>query len=151
MSPEPAEPPSPRETAAATTTAVTEEVVPLTPELLISQLLRGGVLLSLSLVTCGMVMTFFRHPDYFSSPDALQRLTSPDSAPHRLPDVFEGVMAVRGQSFVMAGLLVMITVPVLRVALSLGIFRAQKDRTFAAITTSVLALLLLAFLLGGVE
>ncbi|NNB85745.1 DUF1634 domain-containing protein [Corallococcus exiguus] len=150
MSPVTDEPLSPRETT-ATTTVAQDQVVPLTPELLISQLLRGGVLLSLSLVACGMVMTFFRHPDYFSSPDALQRLTSPDDAPHQLTDVFEGVMAVRGQSFVMAGLLVMITVPVLRVALSLGIFRAQKDRAFAAITTGVLALLLLAFLLGGVE
>jgi uncharacterized membrane protein len=145
MNPLPTPPgPPPRATAAP-------DEVPLTPELLISQLLRGGVLLSLSLVTCGMVMTFLRHPDYFSSPDALQRLTDPDSGPHRLPDVVEGVLAVQGQSFVMAGLLVMITVPVLRVALSLGIFRAQKDRLFAAITTGVLALLLVAFLLGGVE
>ncbi|MCY1031486.1 DUF1634 domain-containing protein [Corallococcus sp. BB11-1] len=147
MSQQAPEPPAPELTPSASH----PEAVPLAPELLISQLLRVGVLLSLSLVMCGMVITFIRHPDYFSSPDALERLTAPDSAPHRLADVFEGVLAVRGQSFVMAGLLVMITVPVLRVALSLGLFRAQKDRTYAAITTGVLALLLLAFFLGGVE
>lgn len=146
--PEPRPPPAgdPRATATAL-----PEAQPLTPELLISQLLRGGVTLSLSLVAVGMGLTFFHHPDYFSSSAALERLTAPDHAPHRLADVFEGVLAVRGQSFVMAGLLVMITVPVLRVALSLGVFRLQKDRVFVAITACVLALLLVSFLMGGVE
>jgi uncharacterized membrane protein len=132
-------------------TGALPEPVTLTPELLISQLLRGGVMLSMSLVAMGMGLTFFHHPDYFSSSDALQRLTSPDNTVHRLPDVFEGVLAVRGQSFVMAGLLVMISVPVLRVALSLGVFRLQKDRVFVAITAGVLALLMVSFFVGGVE
>lgn len=127
------------------------EPVPLVPELLISDLLRYGVLISLSLVTLGTTVTFFRHPDYLVSSEALERLTSPHPVPHGLADVVAGAMAARGQSFVMAGLLVMMAVPVMRVALSLLIFRQQKDRLYVAITTGVLALLLVSFLLGAAE
>ena len=121
------------------------------PELLISNLLRYGVLSSLALVSLGMLLTFVHHPDYFSSADALQRLTSPESAPHQLSDVTTGVLTVHGQAFVMVGLLVMLAIPVLRVALSLRIFRQQHDRAFVVMTSVVLALLMLSFLLGKAE
>ncbi|WP_342374771.1 DUF1634 domain-containing protein [Myxococcus stipitatus] len=127
------------------------EAVPLVPELLISDLLRHGVVASLSLVTLGTVVTFFRHPDYLVSSEALERLTAPHPVPHGLAEVVAGAMAARGQSFVMAGLLVMMAVPVMRVALSLLIFRQQKDRLFVAITTAVLVLLLVSFLVGAAE
>ncbi|MFP2927941.1 DUF1634 domain-containing protein [Pyxidicoccus sp. 3LG] len=127
------------------------EAVPLAPELLISDLLRYGVLASLSLVTLGTLVTFLRHPDYLVSSEALQRLTAPHPVPHGLREVLAGAMAARGQSFVMAGLLVMMGVPVMRVALSLLIFRQQKDRLYVAITTTVLGLLVLSFVLGAAE
>ena len=121
------------------------------PELLISHLLRSGVVLSLTLVTFGMALTFFHHPAYFSSARALQRLTAPERGPHTLADVRAGVMNARGQAFVMAGLLVLMATPVLRVALSLLVFGRQRDRAFVAVTSVVLSLLLLSFLTGGVE
>ncbi|QSQ14600.1 DUF1634 domain-containing protein [Myxococcus landrumensis] len=127
------------------------EAVPLVPELLISDLLRHGVVASLSLVTLGTVVTFFRHPDYLVSSEALERLTAPHPVPHGLAEVVAGALAARGQSFVMAGLLVMMAVPVMRVALSLLIFRQQKDKVFVAITTAVLVLLLVSFLVGAAE
>ncbi|AGC46520.1 hypothetical protein MYSTI_05239 [Myxococcus stipitatus DSM 14675] len=127
------------------------EAVPLVPELLISDLLRHGVVASLSLVTLGTVVTFFRHPDYLVSSEALERLTAPHPVPHGLAEVVAGALAARGQSFVMAGLLVMMAVPVMRVALSLLIFRQQKDKLFVAITTAVLVLLLVSFLVGAAE
>ncbi|HZI15018.1 MAG TPA: DUF1634 domain-containing protein [Myxococcus sp.] len=125
--------------------------VPLVPELLISDLLRYGVLASMALVTLGTVITFLRHPDYLVSTEALERLTAPHPVPHGLRDVVAGALAARGPSFVMAGLLVMMAVPVMRVALSLLIFRQQKDRLYVAITTTVLGLLVLSFLLGAAE
>lgn len=127
------------------------EAVPLVPELLISDLLRHGVVASMSLVTLGTVVTFFRHPDYLVSSEALERLTAPHPVPHGLAEVVAGALAARGQSFVMAGLLVMMAVPVMRVALSLLIFRQQKDRLYVAITTVVLVLLLVSFLVGAAE
>jgi uncharacterized membrane protein len=121
------------------------------PELLISSLLRYGVMVSLGLVLCGMGVTFFHHPDYFSSVEALQRLTTEGNWPHQLSDVMAGVMAARGQSIAMVGLLVMMAIPVARVALSLLIFRQQRDRVFVMVTSVVLALLVLSFLLGHAE
>ncbi|MCY1021819.1 DUF1634 domain-containing protein [Pyxidicoccus sp. MSG2] len=130
---------------------VESEPIPLVPELLISDLLRYGVLASLTLVTLGTLVTFLRHPDYLVSSEALQRLTAPHPVPHGLSDVVAGAMAARGQSFVMSGLLVMMAVPVMRVALSLLIFRQQRDTRYVAITTTVLALLVLSFILGAAE
>ncbi|AKQ65197.1 hypothetical protein A176_002109 [Myxococcus hansupus] len=133
------------------TASLRDESGPLQPEVLISDLLRYGVAASLSLVTLGTVVTFFRHPDYLVSSEALQRLTSPHPVPHTLRDVLTGALAARGQAFVMAGLLVMMAVPVMRVALSLLIFRQQKDRLYVGITSAVLAMLILSFLLGAVH
>ncbi|HEX8819457.1 MAG TPA: DUF1634 domain-containing protein [Archangium sp.] len=135
--------------ASSTSEALEQDAA--SPELLISHLLRSGVVLSLTLVTFGMSLTFFHHPDYFSSEQALQRLTAPERGPHALSDVLAGVMNARGQAFVMAGLLVLMATPVLRVALSLLVFSRQRDRTFVAVTSVVLCLLLLSFLVGGVE
>jgi len=150
MSEAPSSEPRPSPPASVTLPAG-PEAVPLVPELLISDLLRYGVLISLSLVTLGTTVTFFRHPDYLVSSEALERLTAPHPVPHGLADVVAGAMAARGQSFVMAGLLVMMAVPVMRVALSLLIFRQQKDRLYVAITTAVLTLLLVSFLVGAAE
>lgn len=121
------------------------------PELLISHLLRYGVLASLMLVVCGMVLSFLHHPDYFSSVEALQRLTAEGHRPHQLSEVMAGVMATRGQAIAMVGLLVMMAIPVARVALSLLIFRQQRDRVFVVVTSVVLTLLVLSFLLGRAE
>lgn len=121
------------------------------PEVLISNLLRLGVVLSLSLVSAGMLLTFFHHPDYFSSAQALKRLTAPEHAPHSLADVFGGVEAISGQALVMVGLMVLMATPVVRVALSLLIFGRQRDRVFVGVTSIVLSLLLLSFVLGKVE
>ena len=118
------------------------------PELLISGLLRSGVLLSLAFVVSGMVLSFVHHPDYLSSAEALQRLTSPEHSVHTLSEVLSGASAASGQAFVMVGLLLLIATPVMRVALSLVLFQRQGDRTFTRITGVVLALLLVAFLLG---
>ena len=121
------------------------------PELLISRLLRLGVVLSLSLVTVGMSLTFFHHPDYFLSVQALQRLTAPERGPHDLTSVLADAMNARGQALVMVGLLVLMATPVLRVALSLLVFSRQRDRIFTGVTAGVLALLVLSFVLGAVH
>jgi uncharacterized membrane protein len=49
---------------------------------------------------------------------------------------------------VTAGLLLLILTPILRVAVSIVAFIIEKDRIFVFITATVLAVLLLSFLLG---
>ena len=62
--------------------------------------------------------------------------------------VIEGVREGRGQSIVMLGLLVLIATPVVRVAASVVLFAAEHDRVYVAITSVVLTLLLLSFVIG---
>ena len=117
-------------------------------EVRISMLLRGGTLLSLALVVMGMALTFLHHPDYFWSAEALARVTHP-SAPHRLADVVVGLAETRGRAVTMTGLLLLILLPVLRLAIAWAGFRTEGDRTFTRLSLLVLALVGLAFALGA--
>ena len=118
-------------------------------ELAISGLLRVGVLTSLLVVLAGTVVTFVHHPHYLSSRRDLVHLTKPGAEfPHTVPSVIRGLQHSQGRAIVMAGTLLLIATPVLRVAVSVLAFVYQRDRTFVVITSVVLALLLTSFLLG---
>ncbi len=118
-------------------------------EVAITMLLRAGVLLSVVILTIGMVITFAHHPDYFSSRPALGQLTAAGSHfPNTLGEVISGVLEVRGQAIMMAGLLVLIATPVARVALSVVIFLIERDRLFAVITATVFVILMVSFAVG---
>lgn len=121
-------------------------------EWLVSVLLRTGVTVSLALIVAGMTLAFIHHREYVFSHAELVRLTGPGADfPHSVAAVEAGVRQGRGRAFIMAGLLVLIATPVMRVAVSIVGFAYQKDRTFVVITSIVLALLLLSFLVGKVE
>lgn len=116
----------------------------------IATLLRTGVVLSIAIVVLGIIFTFAHHPDYFSSRPALGTLTSASAHfPSSIADVVAGVRALRGQSIVMAGLLLLIATPVARVALSIVVFVIERDRLYMSITVTVLIILLIAFALGA--
>ncbi len=118
-------------------------------ELLISRLLRSGVLISLALVVIGTVITFVRHPAYVSNRAALDPLRGLEATfPHSIHAVLTGVAHFQGDAIVALGLLALIATPVLRVAVSIATFVYQHDRTFVVVTAVVLSLLLLSFLLG---
>ena len=121
-------------------------------EIVISRLLRIGVVMSLSTVAAGLLLMFIHHPSYLLSVMDLQRLTSPGAAfPHTLREVVSGLLSGRGQAVVVVGLLMLIATPIMRVAVSIVGFALQRDRAFVVITSAVLAVLLVSFLLGKVE
>jgi uncharacterized membrane protein len=118
-------------------------------ELIISAVLRIGVVTSMVVILAGTLLSFLHHRDYVTSPAELQRLTQPGAAvPQTLHDVEKGVAQLRGRSVVAAGLLLLILTPVIRVAASILAFVIQRDRTYVLITSLVLLLLLLSFSLG---
>jgi uncharacterized membrane protein len=120
-------------------------------DLLISGLLRGGVLTSLALVLTGLGLMFLHHPAYLRSAEELRRLTSPGAAfPSSFAEVKAGLHAARGQAVIAVGLLVLILTPILRVALSIVLFALEHDRAFVVITLAVLTILLGSFFLGKV-
>jgi uncharacterized membrane protein len=114
----------------------------------VSNLLRGGIAISLVLLCGGTALTFIHHPDYALSASALQGLTRPGSGPHNVVEVLNGIAHLRGQAFAMLGLLALMATPALRVLVSLVIFARTGDRAFVLLTSAVLVLLLLSLLLG---
>lgn len=118
-------------------------------ELAISFLLRAGVTVSLALVVLGTIVSLIHHPSYLHSVRAYERLTSPNGVqPRRVLGILRGLCGLRGQAMVMLGILTLVATPVLRVALSVVLFAAHRDRRFVVITSVVLVLLLASFVLG---
>jgi len=121
-------------------------------ELLISRLLLGGVVASMTTVLVGVMLSFVHHPEYLKSAADLARLTTPGAAfPCTIGDVARGVIAGRGQAVVAFGLILLIATPIMRVAVSLVGFALQRDRTYTIISAVVMVVLLISFLLGKVE
>jgi uncharacterized membrane protein len=121
-------------------------------ELMVSYLLRAGVVVSMTLIVLGMCLTFVHHPDYSSVPLPLRDVPKvAKNFPHTVADTLQALEQMRGQGFVLLGLLVLLITPVMRVAISIVAFAIQKDRIFTLITIIVLAILLLSFVLGKTE
>lgn len=121
-------------------------------EILISMILRIGVLTSLAVVLAGLAISFVHHPDYLRSRQDLKQVTAPGrTSPHNFHDVVEGIGQGRGEAVTMLGLLLLIATPVVRVAVSIFAFVYERDPVFVAITAFVLAMLVVSFFLGSVE
>ncbi len=120
-----------------------------TAEDAISAILRLGVSASLLLIGTGSVLSFTRRGGYGSGAAEVARLAGPGgSFPRTLSWLLGGLGHLDGQAVIVAGLLLLIATPVMRVAVSLVVFARERDRVYLAITATVLALLLLSFALG---
>jgi uncharacterized membrane protein YfcA/uncharacterized membrane protein len=102
-------------------------------ELIISGVLRGGVLLSVAVILGGIAW-FFALRVAGMLPDP----TFPDT----LANVRAGLWSGNPLAVVVAGLLVLLATPVLRVAVSIIAFAMDEDRTYVIITALVLTILL---------
>jgi uncharacterized membrane protein len=107
-------------------------------EMLISHVLRGGVLLSAVIIGIGVLGVVLHHGSQTSSLPALDSLAA----------VWQGIVAGNPLAVIMAGLLVLLATPVLRVAVSVVAFALEGDFRYVAITCMVLLILLVSFALG---
>ncbi len=110
-------------------------------ELIISNILRGGVLLSAMVITAGVILLFVRDAQ---STHAL--LNYP--FPHSLAEVIAGLAQRDPIAIIALGLLLLLSTPVVNVAVSIFAFAAEGDRRYVVITALVLAILIASFLLG---
>jgi uncharacterized membrane protein YfcA len=102
-------------------------------ELIISGVLRGGVLLSVAVILAGVC--------YYYVLRLLGR-APPATFPDTLAQVSAGLRAAEPMAIVTTGLLVLLATPVLRVTVSIVAFAIERDRTYVIITAIVLAILL---------
>jgi uncharacterized membrane protein len=125
------------------TPAATEEEAKIHgTELLISAVLRGGVFLSGGVTLLGVLIFFIQQRG-----QPLGDVTDL-KYPHTLSDVFAGVGHGSGMAIILLGLLLLIATPVTRIAVSIVAFANERDWRYVAITSVVLLILLISFLLG---
>lgn len=120
-------------------------------EIIIGEILRRGVQASLILMGVGTLLCFFRDGDYGASGgDAadLERLLHGAGAAGAT-GLFEGLLAFRGSALILAGLVLLIVTPIVRVAVTMIVSFLEGDRFFGYIALTVLLLLGCSFALGA--
>ena len=110
-------------------------------ELIISNVLRGGVLASAAIILLGVVIFYVRAATSGHTPSGKPFPTS-------LPAVGRGLAHGDPLAIVALGLLVLLATPVVRVAVSVIAFALEGDRLYVVITALVLLILLASFALG---
>lgn len=123
-------------------------------ELFIAHLLRWGVIISFAIVSVGIALVLITgqtgyasiHLDDLNS--IIQFHPSHPDYPNSINDVLTGVAALKPYALVSLGLLVLIAIPVMRVAVSVVAFFSERDWTYVLITAFVLGVLILSFALG---
>jgi uncharacterized membrane protein len=112
-------------------------------DLIMSRLLRTGVLLSAMFVLAGGALYLLRHPtpaiDY-------HRFQGEPAEFRTVPEIFHVALAGSGRGLIQLGLLILIATPIARVAFSLLAFLYQRDWTYVLVTLIVLGLLLYSLL-----
>jgi uncharacterized membrane protein len=110
--------------------------------------LRSGVVLSGTIIAIGTALFVANH----SFDDTSAYLAyNPGLFPHgnfsvSLASIFSGLVSLDPSSIIQLGFLVLLATPVARVALSLFLFAAERDRMFVYLTATVLAILLFSML-----
>jgi uncharacterized membrane protein len=123
-------------------------------ELLIAQVLRVGVILSFIILAIGIgavIVTGQTGYDQITLDDLnsiVQYRTGHPPFPNSLGDVATGVLRFKPYAIIALGLMVLIAIPVFRVAVSVIAFAWERDRLYVFITAFVLAMLLLSFAIG---
>ena len=122
-------------------------------ELFIAQLLRWGVMLSFVIVALGIGavivtgQTGYQQIRLDDVNSIVQYRVTPEF-PNSLGDVWSGLLALKPYSIIVLGLLVLIAIPVMRVAVSVVAFVMERDWLYVWITAFVLLVLLLSFAIG---
>lgn len=123
-------------------------------ELMIAQLLRWGVIVSFVIVAVGVAAVFGLEQTGYSEihlndlGSLIQYHPDHPPFPNSLSEVFSGALALKPYAIISLGLLVLIAIPVMRVAVSIIAFGLERDWLYVLITAFVFAMLMLSFAIG---
>lgn len=125
-------------------------------ELVISYTLRGGVFVSAAVILLGIVLVAVTRDTGYAAirphhlPDILayHQSIGPSYFPTSPAVVVRDALVGKPYAIIGLGMLLLIVTPVLRVALSVFFFLAQRDWLYVGITLVVLAVLLLSLVTG---
>ena len=114
-----------------------------TVEQFVGRGLQIGVLLSALVVAVGGIMLLAASP---ALPVSYSVFKSEPAALRSVGGVIVGAWDLNVHAIVQLGIVLLIATPIARVALTLGAFAIQRDRTYVGITAIVLVLLLLGLI-----
>ncbi|MGD0264208.1 MAG: DUF1634 domain-containing protein [Candidatus Methylomirabilota bacterium] len=125
-------------------------------ELVISYALRLGVLLSAAVILVGILSFAFKQdtgyarvlPHHLRNILTFHQASGPGFFPTSLPAVLQGAMAGKPYAVIGLGMLLLILTPIVRVALSVFFFLAQRDWLYVGITLFVLTVLIFGLFSG---
>ena len=125
-------------------------------ELVISYVLRSGVLLSATIILVGILWFALTQdtgyarvlPHHLRDILTFHRHSGPGFFPTNLQAVVRGAAAGKPYAVIELGMLLLILTPVIRVALSVVFFLSQRDWLYVGITLFVLAVLMISLFSG---
>jgi uncharacterized membrane protein len=108
-------------------------------EMWISHVLRFGVILAAAIILLGLVVFVVMRPS--SGPTSVHQLLHSGEVSVSPHGIFHGVAKGDATSLIQLGVLTLILTPIMRVAMSIALFSAERDGVFVLITSIVLAVL----------
>lgn len=110
-------------------------------EVIVARCLQIGVALSAVIIFAGLLMFLLTGQSGYPG----------STYPTSINNVFHGVIMLKPYAIILLGLLILILTPVFRVAVSIIAFFKEKDYLYVGITSVVLIILIVGFLLGKAE
>jgi uncharacterized membrane protein len=107
-------------------------------ERILASLLRSGVLFSAVTVIVGGVLNLLRHG---REPVIWEKFHGEPASLRTLNGIADAALAAQGRGIIQLGLLLLVAVPVLRVAVSFVVFLRKRDLAFVGFTLCVLLVL----------
>jgi uncharacterized membrane protein len=110
-------------------------------EIIISNFLRIGVVLSAIIVLIGLSMYLISGNSGYNG----------SYFPTTISEIFSGFIVFKPYAIILVGLIILILTPVFRVGVSILVFIKEKDFLYVKITSLVFIILIISFVLGKVE
>jgi uncharacterized membrane protein len=110
-------------------------------EIVISNFLRIGVMLSAIVVFIGLAMFLTTGNTGYTG----------NYFPTTPSEIFKGLVLLKPYAIILTGLIILILTPVFRVGVSILVFMKEKDYLYVKITSLVFIILIISFVLGKVE
>jgi uncharacterized membrane protein len=107
-------------------------------EITLGNLLRTGVFISVGTVLLGGILNLLRHG---SESLAWEKFHGEPAALRGLSGIVDAALAAQGKGIIQLGLILLVAIPVLRVAVSMFTFMQKRDFVFVALTFLVLLVL----------
>ncbi|AWB43216.1 DUF1634 domain-containing protein [Paenibacillus sp. CAA11] len=107
-------------------------------EIAISKLLRIGVVLAALVIFAGLVQLLITGDSGYPE----------DTYPTGFGAIWSGLLEWKSVAVIETGLLLLILTPIFRVVVSLVTFLQEKDYKFVAISSIVLVILIISFVIG---